>query len=126
MTLEQKIKDLKELFKNDSMVEIARLPDKYPQGGEKVLIYNTTHRIVPEGKLPADVGVIVINVTSLTVLAKYIENIEKLYHVAQNGNVLQERVEVADEEIEKLKSLPLENDKIENILYRNAKKLHKL
>lgn len=29
----------------------------------------------------------------------------------------------ADEEIEKLKSLPLENDEIENILYRNAKKL---
>ena len=69
----QCIKDLKELFKNDSILEIARLPDKYPQGGEKVLIYNTTHRIVPEGKLPADVGVIVMNVTSLTVLAKYIE-----------------------------------------------------
>lgn len=38
----------------------------------------------------------------MTLLAKYIENIEKLYHVAQNGNVLQERVEVADEEIEKM------------------------
>lgn len=38
----------------------------------------------------------------MTLLAKYIENIEKLYHVAQNGDVMQERVEVADEDIEKM------------------------
>lgn len=67
------IKSMKKLFANDSRVTVASLPEKYPQGGEKVLIYNTTGRMVPEGKLPADVGVIVINVTSLAVLAKYIE-----------------------------------------------------
>ena len=67
------IKDMKKLFKSDDCVSVAALPVKYPQGGEKVLIYNTTQRIVPEGKLPADVGVIVINVTSLAILAKYIE-----------------------------------------------------
>ena len=67
------IRDVKQLFAGDARISVATLPEKYPQGGEKVLIYNTTHRIVPEGKLPADVGVIVMNVTSLTVLAKYIE-----------------------------------------------------
>jgi electron transport complex protein RnfC len=46
---------------------------KYPQGDERQLIYALTGREVPNGKLPADVGVIVMNVTSLTVLAKYIE-----------------------------------------------------
>ena len=38
----------------------------------------------------------------MCLLSKYIENIEKLYHIAQNGDVMQERVEVADEEIEKM------------------------
>ena len=67
------IRDIKKLFASDNRVSVTALPAKYPQGGEKVLIYNTTKRIVPEGKLPADVGVIVVNVTSLTVLAKYVE-----------------------------------------------------
>ena len=66
------IANLKDTFANDDKVKIVTLPDKYPQGAEKVLIYNTTKRVVPEGKLPADVNVIVINVTSLAVLAKYI------------------------------------------------------
>ena len=58
--------------KGESGVEVAALPAMYPQGGEKVLIYNTTGRIVPEGKLPFDVGVIVINCTTLASLARYI------------------------------------------------------
>ncbi len=53
--------------------EVAELPALYPQGGEKVLIYNTTGWIVPEGKLPIDVGAIVINCTTLAVIAKYIK-----------------------------------------------------
>ncbi len=67
------IAKMREVFANDSKVKVITLPDTYPQGGEKVLIYNTTKRIVPEGKLPADVNVIVMNVTSLSILANYIE-----------------------------------------------------
>lgn len=67
------IAKMKEIFSSDKSVTVASLPDTYPQGGEKVLIYNTTRRIIPEGKLPADVGVLVINVTTLAILAKYIE-----------------------------------------------------
>lgn len=52
--------------------EVRPLPAIYPQGGEKVLIYNTTGKIVPEGKLPIDVGAIVINCTTLAVVARYI------------------------------------------------------
>ena len=66
------IAKLKETFAADGKVKVHTLPDKYPQGAEKILIYNTTKRILPEGKLPADVNVIVINVTSLAVLANYI------------------------------------------------------
>ena len=65
---------LSEAFFGDSSVSVATLPDKYPQGAEKILIYNTTGRAVPEGKLPSDVGVLVMNVTSVAALAKYAES----------------------------------------------------
>ena len=52
--------------------EVRILPAKYPQGGEKALIYNVTGRIVPEGGLPLDVGVIVLNCTTLASIARYI------------------------------------------------------
>ncbi len=54
-------------------VSVKVLPSIYPQGGEKVLIYNCTGKVVPEGKLPIDVGSIVINVTTLAFIAKYIK-----------------------------------------------------
>ncbi len=54
-------------------MKVKVLKSKYPQGGEKVLIYETTGRIVMEGKLPADAGVLVMNVSSLVFLAKYLK-----------------------------------------------------
>ena len=66
------IKEMKALFSRNPKVEVKGLPSLYPQGAEKVLIYNTTGRVVAEGKLPADVGVLVINVTSLAIIAKYV------------------------------------------------------
>ena len=65
------IKNLREIFADDARVEVVELPALYPQGAEKVAIYNTTGRIVPEGKLPADVGVLVVNVTTLASIADY-------------------------------------------------------
>ncbi len=67
------VRALKQLFSAMPKVRIAVLPSMYPQGGEKVLIYNTTGRIVPEGKLPLDVGVVILNVTTLTALENYVE-----------------------------------------------------
>ena len=49
------------------------LPAMYPQGGEKVLIYHTVGRTVPVGKLPIDVGCIVINCTTLAAIGAYLE-----------------------------------------------------
>ncbi len=42
-------------------VSLVPLRTRYPQGAEKQLIYSCTGRKVPEGKLPADAGVVVIN-----------------------------------------------------------------
>lgn len=43
-------------------IEVAVLKTKYPQGSEKHIIKSVLGRTVPSGKLPADVGAIVINV----------------------------------------------------------------
>jgi electron transport complex protein RnfC len=63
------IAHLRELIGADSSITVQSLPARYPQGAEKVLIYETTGRVVEEGKLPADAGVIVSNVTSIAFLA---------------------------------------------------------
>ena len=65
------IQKMKEIFAQNKAVSVHSLPTLYPQGAEKVLIRNTTGLTVPEGKLPADVGVIVMNVTTLATLAKF-------------------------------------------------------
>ncbi len=79
------IEKLRERFKNDPTIIVKSLTPMYPQGGEKVLIYNTTGRIVPEGKLPLDVGVVIMNVTTLANIEQYIETgmplVEKLVTV---------------------------------------------
>ncbi len=54
-------------------VEVKVLPSVYPQGAEKVLVYNTTGKVIGEGMLPIDAGVIVINCTTLASIASYIK-----------------------------------------------------
>ena len=66
------IAKLTEVFADNAKVSVSSLPDTYPQGGEKVLIYNTTGLVVPEGKLPADVGCLVMNVTTVAALSRYV------------------------------------------------------
>ncbi len=66
------IREMKRLFSSDSCVRVDTLPSSYPQGAEKVLVYNATGKIIEEGKLPYDAGVIVINVTTLCAIAEYI------------------------------------------------------
>ena len=43
-------------------LRVQGLPVRYPQGGEKQLIYAITKRVVPTGGLPIDVGCVVLNV----------------------------------------------------------------
>ncbi len=62
--------------KDDShgdIVKVKVLPSRYPQGAEKVLIDQCTGRQVPPGKLPADVGVVVMNVASIATLARFLK-----------------------------------------------------
>lgn len=56
------IKVMKETVKGVPGVKVVDLKVKYPQGGEKQLIYAITKRKVPAGGLPMDVGCVVQNV----------------------------------------------------------------
>ena len=66
------IKILTEKAKAHPEITVMTLPCTYPQGAEKVLIYNTIGRIVMEGQLPADQGVIVMNVSSVAFVSRYL------------------------------------------------------
>ena len=57
----------------DDAVRLMKLPTSYPQGAEKVIIYSATGRRVPAGRLPSDVGCIVMNITSVATLYRFIK-----------------------------------------------------
>ncbi len=67
------IRSMREMASHMERVEVKVLPDVYPQGGEKVLVYHTTGREIPTGKLPVDVGCIVCNCTTLAVIGGYLQ-----------------------------------------------------
>ncbi|MGI6211346.1 MAG: electron transport complex subunit RsxC [Anaerovoracaceae bacterium] len=52
-------------------ISTFKLQARYPKGAERVLIYEVTGRTCDAGVLPADVGVIVSNVTSVAFLGQY-------------------------------------------------------
>ena len=62
------IAKLKELVKDEPRMEVAELMTKYPQGGERQLIYAVTKRSINSKMLPADAGCIVDNVETLVAI----------------------------------------------------------
>lgn len=56
---------LTELVRDEPRIEVCPLQTKYPQGGERSLIYAVTGRKLNSSMLPADVGCIVDNVDTV-------------------------------------------------------------
>lgn len=63
------IETLDEYAHDAFAIDVQPLTTKYPQGGEKQLIRACTGREVPNGKLPSDVGVVVLNVTTAVAIS---------------------------------------------------------
>lgn len=76
------IKKLTELTANEPRIEVRPLMTKYPQGGERQLIYATTKRSINSKMLPADAGCIVDNVETLV----------SIYHAVVLGRPVMHRI----------------------------------
>ena len=73
---------LRGIVKDDPKITVKALKTKYPQGGERQLIYAVTGRKINSAMLPADVGCVVNNVD--TVVA--------VYRAVMEGKPLMERI----------------------------------
>ena len=62
------IKKLQTLMPKYPKIELRILPTRYPQGSEKQLVQAVTRRQVPSGKLPANVGCAVFNVSTFAAI----------------------------------------------------------
>ena len=72
----------RKLTKDETNISVKALKTKYPQGGERHLIYATTGRKINSTMLPADVGCIVNNV----------DTIVAVYRALTEGRPLMERI----------------------------------
>jgi electron transport complex protein RnfC len=73
---------LKQLTKDEKRISVKALKTKYPQGGERTLIYAVTGRKVNSSMLPADVGCVVNNVDTMVAV----------YRAVVEGKPLTERI----------------------------------
>lgn len=69
------ISKIKELIAGEERMEVCELLTKYPQGGERQMIYAVTGRAINSKMLPADAGCIVDNV----------ETMIAIYHAVKDG-----------------------------------------
>ena len=76
------IKKLEALVAGEPRISVAALLTKYPQGGERSLIYAVTGRKVNSSMLPADVGCIVDNV----------DTVRAIYEAVCKSTPLMERI----------------------------------
>ena len=67
------IEKMNELTTAEPKIKVMSLPSAYPQGAEKVLIYNTVGRTVRPGELPSSVGCIVMNCSTAAFISDYIK-----------------------------------------------------
>lgn len=76
------IEILKKLTANEPRISVKALKTKYPQGGERVLIYAVTGRKINSKMLPADAGCVVNNVDTMVAV----------YRAVTEGRPLMERI----------------------------------
>ena len=80
------IRKLSELAADRKGITVCPLPAVYPQGAEKVVIYHTCGKVIPEDQTSADLGILTLNVSTVAFLQQY----------AQTGIPLTERVVTVD------------------------------
>ena len=84
------IEKMEKLTVKDEAIEVHKLPSVYPQGAEKVLIFNTTGRTVKAGELPMATGCIVMNCSTIAFIYDYIKTGMPLVkrRITVDGNIV--------------------------------------
>ena len=84
------IEKLRKLTAPTPAIKVVTLRSRFPQGAEKVLIRTLTGRTVAEGKLPADVGCMVMNVSTCGFIHSYIRTGMPLVkrRITVDGNIV--------------------------------------
>lgn len=59
-------------------INLVSFPTKYPSGGEKQLIYILTGKELPSGQIPADIGVVCVNVGTAYAIKRAVVEAEPL------------------------------------------------
>ena len=62
----------------DTGISVVSFPTKYPSGGEKQLIYILTGEEIPSGELPADIGMVCVNIGTIYTVKRAIVDGEPL------------------------------------------------
>ena len=62
------IEEMQRALAGDSNISVLKLKVKYPQGSERNLVHAVTHRYMASGALPADLGCVVDNVTTIAAI----------------------------------------------------------
>jgi electron transport complex protein RnfC len=67
------LENMKALATRVEGVEVLALPCTYSHGSEEAIVFHTTKKVLPQGKLPIDIGCVVCNVTTLAEIGKYLQ-----------------------------------------------------
>lgn len=113
---------LNEMTAIDNSIEVVKLSTLYPQGAEKVIAYNATGRIVKEGELPSNQGIIVMNVSTAAFLNRYFKTGMPLTRrrITISGDAVKSpcnvKVPIGTSISELLKYAKCEEDKVKKVL----------
>lgn len=67
------IENMKELASRIEGAEVIALPSTYSHGSEEAIVFHATKKVLPQGKLPVDIGCVVCNVTTIAEIGKYLK-----------------------------------------------------
>lgn len=89
--IEKLRKTIEDAGKSD-VVKVEVLRARYPQGAERVMVYEVTGKTLDAGMLPAQVGVILSNITTIAFIGQYLETGRPLTtkRITVDGNAVAE------------------------------------
>ena len=73
-------------------IEVKTLKARYPQGAERVMVHEITGKTLNAGVLPAELGVLLSNITSIAFIGQYLETGRPLTtkRITVDGNAIAE------------------------------------